>query len=113
MPMGWAWAVYFGQTSHEHIVYSSGALKPEDNIVRLASPDITATSARHGIIIDDFFIFSRNRQLASEIFARVLASYRAAGFVVKPSKVVEPTSESVKVIGFMVSSGIVSSPSHD
>jgi len=107
LPMGFSHAVYLAQTCHEHVVYSSGALNPDDNIVcRTASLDITSTGALHGICIDDFFLFSLNRSHASQIFNRVLESYRTAGFIVKASKVVEPTSSPVKVIGFIVSSGI-------
>lgn len=113
LPMGFSHAVYLAQTSHEHVVYSSGALDPNDSIVRLAAPDVTATGALHGICIDDFFIFSLSHTHAFEIFSRVIASYRNAGFVVKPSKVVEPTSDPVKVIGFMVASGTVKTSSHN
>ena len=106
LPMGFSHAVYLAQTAHEHVLYSSGALNPDDNITRLVGPpDITSTRALHGICIDDFFLFCTSRTLASQIFTRVLESYRAAGFVVKASKVVEPTSSPVKVIGFTISSG--------
>ena len=100
MPMGWSHAVYIGQAVHEHLVYSSGAIEPQDNLLRLASPLVTHDRAQHGIVIDDFFLFSLNRELAQAALDRVLAAYRAAGFIVKQSKVVEPTSDPVKVIGF-------------
>jgi hypothetical protein len=54
----------------------------------------------HGIVIDDLFLFSLDQQRAQQSFDAVLATYRAAGFVVKDSKVVAPTSAPVKVIGF-------------
>ena len=101
LPMGFSHAVLLAQSSHEHVVYSSGALRREDGLLRLSAPDVTADRAVHGIVIDDFFLFSLNRALALRIFNRVLAAYRAAGFVVKPSKVIEPTDQPVKVIGFM------------
>ena len=100
LPMGFAHAVYLAETSHEHVVYGSGALQREDNLLHMASPVISQNRATHGIIIDDFFLFCLNRQLAMAQFQRVLAAYRAAGFLVKSSKVVEPTSSPVKVIGF-------------
>ncbi len=102
MAMGLSHAVYIAQTGHEHIVYSSGALKREDSLLHLVSPDVPADRALHGILIDDFFLFSLDRHLAEQTLTRVLAAYRAAGFVVKESKVVMPTSQPVKVIGFDV-----------
>lgn len=102
LPMGFSHAVFLANTSHEFVVYSSGALSREDNLLRLVSPDVDSTRAVHGIVIDDFFLFSLNLELAQRIFDRVLAAYRAAGFVVKPSKVVHPTTRPVKVIGFMI-----------
>ena len=101
LPMGFSHAVLLAQCSHEYVVYSSGALRREDGLLRLSSPDVSHDRAVHGIVIDDFFLFSLNRALACRIFRRVLDAYRAAGFVIKPSKVIEPTDQPVKVIGFM------------
>lgn len=101
LPMGFSHAVLLAECSHEHVLYSSGALLRADNLLCLHSPEVTSTRVVHGIVIDDFFIFSLNRSLACRLFRRVLAAYRAAGFVVKPSKVIEPTDQPVKVIGFM------------
>lgn len=101
LPMGFSHAVLLAQSSHEYVVYSSGALRREDNLLCLDSPDVTSDRVVHGIVIDDFFLFSLNQELATAVFHRVLAAYRAAGFVVKPSKVIEPTDRPVKVIGFM------------
>ena len=83
------------------MVYSSGALRREDGLLRLSSPDVTDDRVVHGIVIDDLFVFSLNRALATRVFHRVLAAYRAAGFVAKQSKLIEPTDQPVKVIGFM------------
>jgi hypothetical protein len=102
MPMGFSHAVFLAQTAHEHVVYSSGALRQEDSLLRLASPAVTRDRALHGIVIDDFFLFTLDRELAERIMQRVFAAYRAAGFVVKQSKVVMPTSAPVKIIGFDV-----------
>lgn len=104
MPMGWSYAVVIGQAIHEHIVYSSGVLSPEDNIVQLSSPEVTTKRVLHGIILDDSFFFSRSRSLARRIFARVLDTYRQAGFIVQPSKVIQPTLEPVKVLGCVIQS---------
>lgn len=100
LPMGFSHAVFLAQCAHEHVVYSSGALQRDHSLLHLASPAVSHDRALHGIVIDDFFLFSLSRELAERTMNRVLAAYRAAGFVVKPSKVVMPTADSVKVIGF-------------
>lgn len=101
LPMGFSHAVLLAQCSHEHVVYSSGALKREDNLLQISSPDVTRDRAIHGIEIDDFFLFCLDGALATRILSAVLDAYRAAGFVVKQSKVILPTSSPVKVIGLM------------
>lgn len=100
LPMGFSHAVFLAQTAHEHVVYSSGALSREHGLLRLASPMVSDDRALHGIVIDDFFTFSLSRDVAECTVQRVLAAYLAAGFIVKQSKVVMPTSAPVKVIGF-------------
>lgn len=100
LPMGFSHAVYLAQTVHEHIVYSDGLLSRGHNVLHMPSPVISMDAVHHGIVIDDFFLFSLNQQLASVTLAHILAAYRRAGFVVKDSKVVMPTSSPVKVIGF-------------
>lgn len=102
LPMGFSHAVLLAQSCHEHVVYSSGALSSVDNILHMREPDVTDHGVKHGIVVDDLFIFSLNRALATKTFNHILAAYAAAGFVVKPSKVVPPTSKPVKVIGFMI-----------
>ena len=100
LPMGFSHAVYIAERGHEHVLYGSGAIDRADNLLQLVSPTVTRDGAQHGIVIDDFFLFSLNQALAERLMQRVLAAYRAAGFVVKQSKVVMPTSAPVKVIGF-------------
>ena len=102
LPMGFSHAVPLAQGAHLHVVYSSGALSPSDNILEMRSPDVTADSVKHGIIVDDLFLFSLDHDLATAAFQRVLAAYAAAGFVVKPSKVVLPSDQPLKVIGFVI-----------
>lgn len=99
-PMGFSHAVFWAQAAHEHVVYSTGALLREHSLLRLASPLVTADRALHGIVIDDLWQHCLDRSMAERTFARVLAAYGDAGFLVKDSKVVRPTTQSVKVIGF-------------
>ena len=105
MPMGFSHAVFVGQSCHEHVVYRAGTLSRDDSLLQLSSPVVCQQRGLHGIIIDDFFLFSLNRELAERIFAAVLRAYADAGFVVKMSKVVWPTADPVKVIGFDIDGG--------
>ena len=113
LAMGFSHAVFLAQTAHEHILYSGGVLQRADSLLRLPSPIVSAERALHGVVIDDFFLFSLNRELATQQMQRVLGAYRAAGFVVKESKLVMPTSDPVKVIGFDIDgrSGTIRLPS--
>ena len=86
LAMGFVHAVYIAENVHEHVVYSSGALKREDSLLHLASPNVTAERALHGIVIDDFFLFCLDRGRAEEQLRRVLAAYRAAGLWLKTRK---------------------------
>ena len=103
LPMGFSHAVYLAQTAHEHVLYShDAALLPSDSV--LCSPSLSLAGARclHGIYIDDLFIFSLDRHAAEAQLDRVVAAYQRAGFVVKQSKLVRPTSSAVRVLGFTV-----------
>ena len=102
LPMGFSHAVFLAQESHMHVLYSVGAVRKEDNLVEQPSFVLCPTSVVHGIVIDDFFLFSLSHPHASAVFARVLAAYKLAGFVVKPSKIVAPTLDAVKVIGMQM-----------
>jgi hypothetical protein len=102
LPMGFSHAVFIAQHIHEHVVYSSGALNPQHSVLQLTSPVVSASHPTHAIIIDDMFELSLDQAVAVRAMQRSLAAYRAAGFVVKLSKVVMPTSKPVKVIGFEI-----------
>jgi hypothetical protein len=102
MPMGWSHAVFVAQSAHEHIVYRSGALQRCDSLLASPSQSLDATRCVHGIYVDDLFLFGRSRVAAEAALRRVLAAYAAAGFVVKNSKLVWPTRDVVRVLGFDV-----------
>lgn len=102
LPMGFSHAVYLANTVHEHILYSFNAVSPCNNILSLHQPLITHHTVVHGIVIDDFFLFSLSKSLATVSFRRVLAAYRQAGFIVKDSKAVAPTTQAIKIIGFQL-----------
>ena len=90
LPMGFSRAVYLAQSCTHHVLYSRAALDPSDSLLLLSSPAVTHDRAVHGIVIDDLFLFSLSLPLAERNFDAVLAAYRAAGFIVKQSKVVRP-----------------------
>jgi hypothetical protein len=100
LPMGFSHAVYLAQTAHEHIVYSAGAVRATDSVLCLDDPELAGARCLHGIYIDDFFLFSLCQRAADAALERVLAAYRRAGFVVKPSKLVRPLCGVVTVLGF-------------
>jgi hypothetical protein len=104
LPMGFSHAVYIAQSVHEWVLYQSEAVHPQDNILRLQVPLSRSQAAKviHGIYIDDFFHFSLSQPAALVVHHRVLAAYAAAGFVVKPSKVIAPTAGPVKVLGIQI-----------
>jgi hypothetical protein len=112
MPMGWSHAVYLAQAVHQNVLYRAKAVHPEDNLLCMLSPSVSHTRVIHGLVVDDFFLFCLDRNLASRVFDTVLAAYRLAGFVVKASKIVRPTLDVVKVIGFNICgrSGIIALP---
>jgi hypothetical protein len=105
LPMGFSHAVLLAQLCHEHVVYSSGALAPRDSILSMRSPDVTHKGVKHGIVVDDLFLFSLSEAAAQRAFDSVLRAYAAVGFVVKRSKVIRPTTQPVEIIGFVVSRG--------
>lgn len=102
LPMGFSHAVFLANSAHEHVLYSSGAVRREHNLLCASSPVVSDTHALHGLVIDDFFLFALDQREAQRELDRVLAAYAAVGFVVKQSKLVTPTAEPVKVIGFEV-----------
>jgi len=112
MPMGWSHAVHIAQAVHQYVLYRAKAVHPEDNLLCMLSPSVSATRVIHGLVVDDFFLFCLDLALASRVFDAVLAAYRHAGFVVKDSKIVRPTLDAVKVIGFDIDgrTGIITLP---
>lgn len=97
IPMGWSHAVYVAQHIHLHILYSNKILSRYDNI--LYANDLHLNRCLHFIYIDDLSIVSPDYQQATSLHSTVLKAYNDAGFVVKASKVVEPTSDPVEVLG--------------
>jgi hypothetical protein len=60
LPMGFAHAVFLANTGHEHILYSSLALRPEDNLLRLACSIVTADRVKICAIAVALKVTSKN-----------------------------------------------------
>jgi hypothetical protein len=97
IPMGWSHAVYVAQNIHLHILYSNKILSQSDNI--LFTNDFFLNRSLHFVYIDDLSILSPELSQANNIHSLVLETYKKAGFIVKESKVVAPTSKPVEVLG--------------
>lgn len=101
LPMGFSHAVFLAQQAHLHVLYSANAVREADSLIHQpCATSLSLDRVVHGVVIDDFFLVALDPHLAQRTFCRVLAAYAAAGFMVKPSKVVSPTTAAVKVIGF-------------
>src|ERR1700722_16435176 len=102
LPMGFSPSVFLAQSCHEHILYSSGALSPRDNLLNL-SPHLDRSI--HGLYIDDCNLFSPSLEEGTAQYQAILAAYQRAGLSVKLSKCQPPTFHPVIVLGVEVDGG--------
>ena len=110
LAMGFSHAVSIAQTMHEYILYSSKALSPTSHILNMTCPVITSTPI-HAPYVDDNNMLGTCPIQLQYAYDRCIDAYANAGFPVKQSKCVLPTSTPVTMIGVSISSnGIVSLP---
>ena len=110
LAMGFSHAVSIAQTMHEHILYSSKALLPSSHILNVVSPVITSTPI-HAPYVDDNNMLGTCPIRLQTAYDECIRAYADAGFPVKKSKCVLPTSSPVTMIGVSISAtGIVSLP---
>ena len=110
LAMGFSHAVSIAQTMHEHILYSSHALLPSSHILNMSCPVITSTPI-HAPYVDDNNMLGTCPIQLQYTYDKCIMAYANAGFPVKQSKCVLPTSAPVTMIGVSISStGIVSLP---
>lgn len=108
VPMGWSHSVVVAQATHEHTLYSSGALRRERSLLSLLSASTDGTiklsgdDTAHGIYIDDLFSLSLVEDRANAELDASLAAYSVRGLVAKPSKVKRATSSGVTVLGLLI-----------
>ena len=110
LAMGFSHAVSIAQTMHEHILYSSNALLSSSHILNIISPVITSIPIHAPYVDDNNMLGTCPIQLQSA-YDKCIQAYANAGFPVKKSKCILPTSLSVTMIGVSISAtGIVSLP---
>ena len=97
IPMGWSHAVYVAQNIHLHILYSSNVLASSNNI--LYTHDLHLNRTLHFIYIDDLSLVSPDYEHCVATHKSIMHAYERAGFVVKRSKVIDPTDQPVEVLG--------------
>jgi hypothetical protein len=97
LPMGFSHSVFLAQCVHEHVVYSSAALSPCDNLLNLVSPKVDRPL--HGLYIDDCVLVGPSVEVVSAQYRRVQAAYRSASLPVKQSKCTAATGSPVTVLG--------------
>ena len=76
LPMGFSHAVVLAQAAHEHVLYSSGALDPADNILNLSSPLVDR--CLHCIYIDDLILLGPRFEDVDVQFHAALKSYESS-----------------------------------
>ena len=110
LAMGFSHAVAIAQTIHENILYKSGALLSSSHILNLSCPVITSEPI-HAPYVDDNNILGTDPIQLKYAYDKCIIAYADAGFPVKKSKCVLPTSDSVTMIGVSISStGVISLP---
>ena len=97
LPMGWHRSVEFAQSSHQHIVYSSGEFSQHDAL--LMDTDRKLDRPRHLIYIDDFHQFGTDKELLATKQQKYHSVMVAAHLVVKLEKRIFPTCEGSTVLG--------------
>jgi hypothetical protein len=100
LPMGWAHSVFLAQRAHEHLLDSASRLVAADRIT--ATSDTRLDRPRHGVYIDDLFLFGPDPAVLSALLQEYLALAARHGIPSKPSKVVWPTASPVACLGLDV-----------
>ena len=104
LPMGFSHAVFLAQCVHEHVLYSSMALSPADNILNITRPAFDRCI--HSLYIDDNILMAPSESECERALSRSLAAYASVSVPVHPDKVVRPTTDPVSVIGVEVNGSL-------
>jgi len=100
LPMGFSWSVFLAQQAHEHMIYTSTSLRPEDAIARTTDGLVNRT--RHSVYIDDMSFFSLDQLECRRLQLEYMDACQRWKLPVKMSKVVEPSCRGVDVVGVEV-----------
>ena len=89
LPMGWAWSVYFCQSSHGCLVMRSGAVETTDNLVDLGpAPELSKQKCVWLAYIDNSFVASLDPTVAAQARSTIDNTFRSSGLLVH--EVTEP-----------------------
>ncbi len=100
LPMGWSHSVLVAQRAHEHFLDQHTDLRPADRITHAA--DSVLDRSRHQVYIDDVNILGADRRDVAARQHQYVQAIQSVGLIVKPSKVVPPTSDGVECLGLEV-----------
>lgn len=100
LPMGWSHSPRLAQAAHEHLIDTQTGLRPADRIC--ADNDTVVDRERHQEYIDDLILYDYDPVRLAATQQRYIAAIRAAGLVVKDSKVVAPSCDGVVCLGLEV-----------
>ncbi len=105
LPMGWSHSVYVAQCAHECLLDRATSLAATDRLgCSRFDGDWFLRESRvlHSVYIDDLSLFSLNKSELSRVLAQYVSVACDHGLAVKQSKVCEPTSAAVEVLGLEV-----------
>lgn len=102
LPMGFSHSVLIAQMIHERIVRDAGIFEMAPQLTSDTPCVVGDGIVRCQIYIDDFVVYGTDREAVQRVLDAYVKAVTAAGFVVKSSKTVAPTTDGVKCIGITV-----------
>lgn len=100
LPMGWSHSVLLAQLAHEHVLNTLTSLSPAGRITE--TNDSVVDRLRHQVYIDDLNIFGYDVDEVRHVQDEYIHVVESLGLIVKPTKVVRPTSAGVECVGLEV-----------
>lgn len=102
LPMGFSHAVYLAQAVHEHVLYSTGALRPCDSVLNLDSPLVDR--CLHAAYIDDLLLLGTDYHQVLTAYNACIQAYMTFGLPVSVKKLEPPSLKlpPVKAIGVTI-----------
>jgi hypothetical protein len=103
MPMGWSWSVFLAQAAHLHIIEKSvSSMNAEDRIGVATDLVLRRGRVLHAVYIDDVILLGDDATAVKAVQERYVKAVAEAGFVVKQSKTIAPSSTGVECLGLLV-----------